>query len=821
MKYNNQQLEVIEAKDRRVLVVASAGSGKTSVLIAKTINLIKDGNVDPSSILLLTFSNKASKHLKELLQDGIGVLAKQITVSTFHSFALRLMKSFIELLPISPHFKIIGPEERNRSLATIGNELKINSYIIGDLKQNIDGYKRGSSIKPEHKVLYDKLIEKLTAMDLVEINDLIPIAIKLMEEHEIVKKYVQSQFKYLLIDEFQDTNQQQLDLITPIIDSALQFVAVGDDDQCIFEWRGSEPEIMVNLSNATDVRKIFLSQNYRSQGNIINLSNNIIKNNVNRVEKAMIPTIDATFRPAFQRFINEEDEATFIANKIYELYTNTSINLNEIAILVRKETQSNAIIRKLVAKNLPYVNHNISIKKSRWILNYLKELSKDTPELHILINNPDVIINKFTYEDLCLEHKLDQSEFNKNMAYFYDNNVELDNNLTFRNRYKSIEDLMKLKDSNNVAMVITTMYENIMNSGDTLTTDDQSFLNIAYSIAREYSNLNETQTLEGFNDYLELSIDEMTKNSDSGINIMTIHKAKGLEFDCVFIPGVHNGNFPDLRFINTKEELEPERRLLYVAITRAKDYLFLSSSTITNSHRVFIDGFISEIVNGITGKVETKELVSVPKKEEISNKIISKNKERYFEKSELKLIKKSDLHPIIKNVLKHWVIDDNFFLSREIQIICENTEKIISDISRNLEPPRALLSSNRTFIYSVLKSVLDEVFNERATKITSYLPSNSLELIQVHKAMLKTKKVTNAFAPTHLTDLKDYKNYLDALHHQFEKDRYRSTQRNLDAFNNQDKSFKISIVLSPLYLLNSITNSNIMRNVENILKKSI
>ena len=757
--------------------------------------------------------------------DKIGPISKEATISTFHAFALKLIKQFIEYTSLSAFFKIIDVEERNRYLATVANELKLPRYILKIFKENIHAYKEGyMSIPIEFQELHIKLQQKLDSMRMIEIDDLIPIATKLMKEHQNVISYLQNKYHYVLVDEYQDINQQQYEFILPLINFATQFTAVGDDDQCIYEWRGSRPELMRELSENTDVTNIFLTHNYRSQKNIIEFSNRIISHNKIRIEKNMIPTISPLSIPEFRAFKTRKEEAQYISGKITHIIKNTSTQFSEIAILVRNDNQIATIISELNHNKIPFINHNSKIMLTKWFLDYMRELSMDFPDYSKLINFPKNIIDKFLFEELCNTNSLDSTKPIEAIKFIYERNIEFHDSIIFRSRYETIIYLLILKAKGTILEVIDSLYENLLNSGDHLNENEIIYFNIAMSVARDYINLNESPTLSGYCDYFELIIEEMTHNAEDGIQLMTIHKAKGLEFDCVFIPGIDVETFPNPYFVTNNSYMEAERRLLYVGITRTKEHLFMSSGNEFAFDSKLFDGFVTEIKQSLVDKNAYREIVKTEISEKFAEKIVETMDDKVFTDVAKKTIDTSNFKEITKNVILKWVLVDYPMLSREIQSICENTENILSDISRKLEPSRPILLNNRSFLYGVLKLIIDGVLNKKSAKVTEYLKFNTtgqgIELMKLYESFIKSGKVNKSYAPNDLSNLVEYKNYLDALHHQFEPTKRKDTGKIIESFRKMENYEKISLLLSPIkFLFHTTISSQAIETIESTLKK--
>ena len=812
MKPNHNQQLAIDANEQKLLIVASAGSGKTTVLVEKASSIITEQKNDPKSVLMLTFSNKAAKQMKERLLDNIGPAARHVTISTFHAFALKLLKQFPEYSELGKFFKVIDEDERNRFLYTLVNKLNISKASAREYKEKLNKFNEGfSSIPDEFQNLHAELKDKLLELHMVEVSDLIPHAARMLNENVEVISFVKDYYRYILIDEYQDINLQQYDFIRPLIESAVQFIAVGDDDQCIYEWRGSKPEIMRELASQQDVRKISLTHNYRSQRNVIELSNRIISINKNRIEKKMSSDIPPSSIPSFNLYSNRNEEAKSIAKKILNILNTTPTPHQEIAVLLRNGDQSPTIIVELVQLKIPFVNHNSSLKKSQWILSYIREISLEEIDWVKLINYPKPL-DKFAIEDVIQNTQLSLLNAVNLIHELYKLEIDFKDSDLFRSRYETIISLLTLKEEveknkRPITYLINFLFNRFSDSGDYLSEADVELFSIAMSIARDYSNLNDDQSLLEFTDHFELIMEEITNSSETGVQIMTLHKAKGLEFDTVFIPGLDVENFPNSYHIRSNDDLEAERRLLYVGITRSKNNLFLSSGKAGAIDGFIKDGFVSEIRSAI------KELESVDSSVIVENKIKPTDYEekieaKIFTNESKEIILESGFSKTLNSIISKWTIEKFPLISREVKTICDDAESIISDLLRNMEPSRVKLLTNRGFIYGPLKLILDQVLKKETPKVTAYFKSESVyqkfDLIELHQSLINSGLIDKQYTITNLSHLNDYKNFLDSLHHQFESTKRKSTQITIESFNQFEDYLKISIVMSPFVFLNSL-----------------
>jgi len=817
IKLNQNQVQVIQSDEKNLLIIASAGAGKTTVIIEKVANLIGVKGVPPQQILLLTFSNKAAKQLKERLSEKLDRIAKSCTIGTFHSFALKIIRRHIEFSGLSTQFKIISDNDRNRFVATLARDLGINRYDYREFIDVIPLVKSGKVKIPNKFLNLDSALKKkLKDVNAIELDDLIYIAKNIIQKNPEILDKLRQTYKYVLIDEFQDINEEQYQLILPIVEKCIQFIAVGDDDQCIYEWRGSKPDILLNFSNKTDVKTIKLPENYRSGKSIIQIANGMIGYNKKRILKNMVATKLDDSELEFQLFDNQSSEGKHIVDKIKKITQETPIPYSNIAVLVRNDIQIAPIVDALVSSKIPFINHNLSLVGFRWILNYLRELSQTSIDVSKIINLPKVIMNNMLFNDICEKNGISILNPNQSIRTMVENKITFENSALFQSRYKTFIRLSDMKGKVTILELIYELVISLTNSGENFSPEEKVFFETLFNIARDFLNLEENQNLEQFCDFLELRMDEIYSNLEEGVQILTIHKAKGLEFDVVFIPGISIGNFPNDFFIKTNEDLEAERRLMFVAITRSKSELYMSS-------------YGDKTPSNLNFRSFKTELMELLKEYNLKEKMDSQFKKIYNKKSNLEInsfvenfnsilstndeLSNYNLNLIVELITQNWSTLNHPYLSREIIKICNGTKRIISDISKKIEISRYDLLSNRGFIYGFLKLILDVLSEKKSNKITLYLTNNSalsiFDSIKIHNQLLTNKKVSKDYGQKDFIYLSKYKNYLDALHHQFEPKYSDQNQKIINEFSKLESIEKIRMVISPLIFLSKIKLSKI------------
>lgn len=583
---NDKQKEAVLYNNGPLLILAGAGSGKTKVLTTKVAYLIENKDVSPYNILAITFTNKAAKEMKDRLHLLIGDISKFIQVSTFHSFGLRLLRDNATLLGYDRNFVIMDSDD---SLTVIKKILKELNYDpkeynprgirnkISSCKNELimpEGYEKYAVSEYEKVVLevYKRYQQKLFKNNSVDFDDLLILPIKLFRENkEVLDKY-QDRFQYILIDEYQDTNEAQY-LLTKLISSKYRNITcVGDDSQSIYSFRGANFRNILNFEkDYPDSKSILLEQNYRSTKTILDAANSVIKNNQARKDKNLWTSNPVGEKIKYYRAYNERDEAQYTIRKIKEL-AEKGINYQDIAILYRTNAQSRVMEEEMLKENLPYrvvgSFYFYSRKEIKDLIAYLRLIhnTKDNVSLLRVINTPKRGIGLRTIENLTNEADL------KNISIY--DAITSGKELAFK---EIIEKLITLKEE----LTLTELIDKVLDaSGLRKELEDEKTLESEIrlenleefkSITKSFEEREGLISLEDF--LLEISLVsdvEEYKDDDNRISLMTVHSVKGLEFDYVFVIGMEEGIFPHMNSLMEKSELEEERRLCYVAITRAK-----------------------------------------------------------------------------------------------------------------------------------------------------------------------------------------------------------------------------------------------------------
>ena len=643
---NERQLEAVENLDGPMLVLAGAGSGKTRVLTTKVAYLLDQKDISPKNILAITFTNKAAKEMKERIFNLVGREAFLIQISTFHSFGLKLLKENYELLGYDSNFTIIDADDSLTIIKKIMKELGIdsNKYNYRAIRSSISDNKNEMVSVSEYekfvytdydKVVYDVYNEyekSLKRSNAIDFDDLLLLPIKLFSEHkEVLEKY-QEQFKYVFIDEYQDTNKPQYLMSKMISAKYKNITVVGDNDQAIFTWRGADYKNILNFEkDYPDAKVVILDENYRSTKNILKAANNVIKNNKIRKEKNLWTNNEDGTLIKYYKAFDEKDESGFVVKEIKKLI-DEGINPNEICVLYRANAQSRNVEEAFLQSNISYrIVGSYAFynrKEIKDLIAYLKLVHNEKDDVSLLrvINYPKRGIGSKSIENLAIVSK------NENCSMYdaisggkeeeFKKIIEL---------LKKEKDKMSLTDFVDLVLDKSGIRESLKNE-HTLEADIRlENLEEFKSITKNVEEADGIVNLEDFLDELSLVSDasENQKDEEDKVTLMTMHAVKGLEFDYVFVVGVEEGLFPNLNSMNSEEELEEERRLCYVAITRARKKLY-----IINSRSRLLYGKISSNVPSRFISEIGDDLLDQEKKESIFTKKI--NREEMITNNDLK-----------------------------------------------------------------------------------------------------------------------------------------------------------------------------------------
>ena len=589
MQLNSEQLKAVNHIDGPMLVLAGAGSGKTKVLTSRIANLIEKG-ILPCNILAITFTNKAAKEMKDRVTNLIGSAANNIQISTFHSLGLKILKENYSLLGYERNFTIIDSDDALTIIKKIMKDLNLakERYNPRELRNKISSAKNEmmgvdafARVEFDHNVVevYKRYLNKLKNGNSIDFDDLLILPIRLFKNYPSKLEEYQDKYKYILIDEYQDTNEAQYTLSKLLSAKYRNLFVVGDNDQAIYAFRGANYKNILNFEkDYPETITVMLEENYRSTKTILNAANSVIKNNRERKDKKLWSNNDDGSKIKYRIVPNEKEEASFVGTEIKELISK-GIKEEDIAVLYRTNAQSRVVEEEMLKKNIKYrvvgSFYFYNRKEIKDLLCYLRLINnhKDDVSLLRVVNTPKRGIGEKTLDNIM-------NIANENNISIYEA-INSGKELEFKNL---IEELTK--DSETLSL--TELIDNIMNksgikkelTSSKLLEDEIRLenLNEFKSITKSYEEEYGSATLSDFLEEISL-VSDMTEHQDGSnrVSLMTVHSVKGLEFDYVFIIGMEEGIFPHYNAVNDggNSAIEEERRLCYVAITRAKKELYI------------------------------------------------------------------------------------------------------------------------------------------------------------------------------------------------------------------------------------------------------
>lgn len=588
-RLNDKQREAVLHMDGPCLVLAGAGSGKTSVLTNRIANLIENG-VEPSNILSITFTNKAAKEMKERVYNLIGKIAYDIQISTFHSFGLKILKKHYDLLGYDKNFVILDSDDTLTVIKKLIKESNLDpkEYSAKYVRNKISGAKNQLlSVSAYERIeydkniilIYDRYLKKLKSNNSIDFDDLLLLPIELFKKNKELLNYYQDLYRYILIDEYQDTNEAQYVLTKMLADKYKNLFVVGDESQSIYSFRNANYKNILNFeSHYPSAKTILLEQNYRSTQTILNAANEVIKNNKERKDKNLWSNNDVGDKIKYVRVDDEKDEASYVSREIKRLVSD-GVKYDDIAILYRTNAQSRIVEEYMLKSAIPYKVvgsfYFYNRKEIKDLLCYLRLIYnyKDDTSLLRVINVPKRGIGDKTIGNI--------SEVANN------NNISLYEAISGGKEllFKGIIEEMRILSDN---MSLTEIVDMVLDkSGMKRELEQEKTMESEIrlenleefkSITRSYEEEVGIVSLESFLDEITLvsDVSEHTDGNDK-VTLMTVHAVKGLEFDYVFVVGMEEGVFPHFNAIyeGDRSAIEEERRLCYVAITRAKKELYL------------------------------------------------------------------------------------------------------------------------------------------------------------------------------------------------------------------------------------------------------
>ena len=612
---NDKQREAVLYNDGPLLIIAGAGAGKTKTLTTKIAFLIEEKDVSPYNILAITFTNKAAKEMKDRLFLQIGNDAKKLTVSTFHSFGLKLLRENYERLGYDKNFVIMDSDDSltvvKKIIKDMGYDPKI--YNPRAIRNKISSCKNEMTSPAQYerfavsdyekviKEVYEKYETKLQRNNSVDFDDLLLLPIELFKKNPDVLEKYQNLYQYILIDEYQDTNEAQYILTKLLSEKNRKITCVGDDSQSIYSFRGANYKNILNFEkDYKDAKTILLEQNYRSTSTILNAANQVIKNNKMKKEKNLWTARGEGEKIKYYRAFNERDEAQYVIRKIKELI-NRNIEYKDIAVLYRTNAQSRVMEEEMLKENLPYrvvgSFYFYSRKEIKDLIAYLRLIHnyKDNVSLLRVINTPKRGIGLKTIENLT--RIADENEISLYEAISSGKELEFKNLIE---RLREVSENLTLTELIDKVLDASGMKKELETEGSLESEVRLENLEEFKSITKSFEEREGLISLEEF--LLEISLIsdvEEYKDDPNRISLMTVHSVKGLEYNHVFVIGMEEGIFPHMNSLMESSDVEEERRLMYVAITRAKDDLHLVNArrrTLFGKEQINpVSRFLSEI----------------------------------------------------------------------------------------------------------------------------------------------------------------------------------------------------------------------------------
>lgn len=610
-KLNEQQKEGVFTTEGAVLILAGAGSGKTGVLTHRIAHLIDDLGVNSYNILAITFTNKAAKEMKERVDRLVGMGADSAWIMTFHAACVRILRRYICRIGYDNNFTIYDTDDQKSVIKDIlkRKNLDPKQYkdrtilsVISNAKDNLispdDMYQSSGGNYNTMKTaeIYREYQEQLKKNNAVDFDDIIGLTVKLFNEDKEVLRYYQERFRYIMVDEYQDTNRAQFNLIRLLAGGHGNLCVVGDDDQSIYKFRGADINNILDFEKYfNDAKIIKLEQNYRSTQKILDVANEVIKNNAGRKDKRLWTSVKDGTKVIFNVYENGYEEARGIAEDIAHRHLHDRKDYSDFAILYRTNAQSRSLEEKLIEKNIPYrIYGGINFyarREIKDILAYLKTIDNARDDLAVkrILNVPKrgigatsvAKVDDYAYEnDITFYVALRQAKEVPGLQRAvskvegFVTQIEV---LKSKSQYISVGKLIE-------EIIETVGYSDYIDAeseSDEQATERRQNIDELISKAVQYEETVDEPSLSGFLEEVALvaDIDNLDENNDM-VSLMTIHSAKGLEFPIVYLAGMEDGLFPSYMSISTGDEsdIEEERRLCYVGITRAKETLIMSAA---------------------------------------------------------------------------------------------------------------------------------------------------------------------------------------------------------------------------------------------------
>lgn len=632
-RLNKEQQEAVKHMEGPLLILAGAGSGKTTMMTHRIAYMLEKG-VSPYNILAVTFTNKAAGEMKDRIESLTGG-TRGMWVMTFHAMCVRILRNHVEVLGFKNGFSIYDESDKKALLKRIVKDLKIDEKIypisyLGSVissckeaEEDPDDYIENNSMNFKAETVakvYARYMEDLQQNNAMDFDDLLWNVVKLFEASSEVLSYYQERFKYIMVDEYQDTNYLQYKLIHALAEKSHNLCVVGDDDQCIYQWRGADIRNILDFEkDFPETKVIKLEQNYRSDANILDLANSVIANNRNRKAKELWTDRNEGNKITYRRLEDEQREAWYVGGEIQRLHDEEGIPFNDMAILYRKNAQSRPFEEKFSFRGIPYRvlggTRFYDRKEIKDVMSYmhLVENPSDDVAMARIINEPKRGLgpkslggivsyakayklsifealkeqevlgslsrkSRAAVEDLVtMLDELGAEQDNMELSDIYDNLIRRSGYLTALEAENTVEADARIENILELRSVIAEFEEKA--AGSVLTDEEDEFREERDRLREDGFDVKEPTLLQSFLERIALLSDiDNRDESEDAVVMMTLHSSKGLEFPVVFMPGMENGLFPGSTSMDDPSKMEEERRLCYVGITRAMRKLYLTGA---------------------------------------------------------------------------------------------------------------------------------------------------------------------------------------------------------------------------------------------------
>ena len=591
---NERQKEAVITTEGPVLVIAGAGSGKTKVLTTRIAYLIENKKVNSENILAITFTNKAAKEMKDRVSNILKRDVRRMHISTFHSFGVEILREYGYLVNIDKNFTILDSDDSLKVIKIIIDDMNLNKTISPKhVKEVISSYKNKLVLPEEAEKntytfeekqivdIYEKYNKKLYNSNSVDFDDLLLIPYLILDKYNAVLEEFQEKYKYILIDEYQDTNDAQYFLVKMLSAKYKNLFVVGDSDQSIYSFRGANYKNILNFTkDFPNAKVIKLEQNYRSTNNILSIANNVIKNNIERSHKDLWSSLGDGEKVKFNQLNTEEDEVNYVISEIKKI--SNQYDFDDIAIIYRTNAQSRLFEQLFINNVIPFKLVGsfgfFNKKEIKDLIAYLKLIDNPKDDISFLriVNYPTRGIGNKTIENL-------QRKANLSNLSLYESIEEDDKKLIlFKNLIEEIKDNyenISLKSLVERICEKTSLLETIKKDNDLESSIREENIKEFITYVDNYEKENNSSLREFLENLILFSDRENNnENEEKKVNLMTVHAVKGLEFKVVFVVGLEESLFPYQLSLENFQDIEEERRLYYVAVTRAKEKLYLLSA---------------------------------------------------------------------------------------------------------------------------------------------------------------------------------------------------------------------------------------------------